>query len=116
MPQKAKVLSASGVTALKPKPGGSDTRYAVGGIAGWYLNVKQSGTRSWLYRYSVHRKRQSPMGFGSYPGISLTKARELAKGCAELVTQGIDPRTEMRRLASEARAEANQHFTFRKFV
>ena len=56
------------------------------------------------------------MGFCSYPGISLTKARELAKGYAELVTQGIDPRTEMRRLASEARAEATQNFTFREFV
>lgn len=115
-PQKAKELSARTIAALKAKPGRSDTRYAVGGVAGLYLNVKQSGSRSWLYRYSVHRKRQSPMGLGSYPGISLSKARELAKGYAGLVSQGIDPRTELRRLASEARAEANQHVTFREFA
>ena len=116
MPQKAKELSARAVTALKPKPGRSDTRYAVGGVAGSYLNVKQSGSRSWLYRYSVHRKRQSPMGLSSYPEISLTKARELAKKHAKLVSLRIDPKTELRRLASKARAEANQHVTFREFA
>ena len=116
MPQKAKELSARAVTALKPKPGRSDTRHAVGGVASSYLNVKQSGSRSWLYRYSVHRKRQSPMGLSSYPEFSLTKARELAKKHAELVSQGIDPKTELRRLASKARAEADQHVTFREFA
>ena len=116
MPQKAKELSARAVAALKTKPGRSDSCYAVGGVADLYLNVKQSGSRSWLYRYLVHRKRHSPIGLGSYPGISLSKARELAKGYAGLVSQGIDPRTELRRLASEAGAEANQHVTFREFA
>ena len=56
------------------------------------------------------------MGLGFYPGISLTKAREPERRYAEVVTQGIDQRTELRRLASEARAEANQHVTFRDFA
>ena len=56
------------------------------------------------------------MGLSSYPEFSLTKARELAKKHAELVSQGIDPKTELRRLASKARAEANQHVTFREFA
>ena len=56
------------------------------------------------------------MGLSSYPGISLTKARELAKKHAKLVSLGIDPKTELRRLASKARAEANQHVTFREFA
>ena len=85
-------------------------------VAGLYSNVKQSGSRSWLYQYSVNRKRLSPMDLSSYPGISLTKARELAKGYAELVTQGIDQRTALRRLASEARAVSNQYVTFREFA
>ena len=88
----------------------------MGSVAGLYSNVEESGSRAWLYRYSVTRKRQSPMDLSSYPGISLTKTREPAKGYAELVTQGIDPGTALRRLESEARAESNQHVTFREFA
>ena len=62
------------------------------------------------------QETSSKKGLGSQLRISLTKARELAKGHAELVTLGIDSWTELSRLATEARAEANQNVKSRKFT
>jgi len=62
----------------------------VGGVTGLALNVTKYGSRSWVLRYQVNRKRRD-MGLGAYPSVSLAQARESARGARELLRQGIDP-------------------------
>lgn len=84
MPQVAKPMSAKEVAALKA---GS---HAVGGAAGLYLVVAQSGGRSWLLRASVNGKRRE-FGLGSYPAVSLAEARTKAVEARDRIKAGVDP-------------------------
>jgi hypothetical protein len=77
-----------GEVATKP-PG----RYGDGG--GLWLNVRESGSRSWEFRWMLDGKAES-MGLGSCLDVSLAEAREAAHECRKLVKQRKDPRTEGR--------------------
>ncbi len=46
--------------------------------------------RRWIYRYSIAGKRRE-MGLGGYPGINLTRARELRDKAKNDLRNGIDP-------------------------
>ena len=85
MGSKAKELSALAVQRLTA-PG----MHAVGGVAGLYLCVSPSGSRSWIARVNVDGKRRE-MGLGSFPDISLSIAREKARAARSDTTMGIDP-------------------------
>lgn len=59
---------------------------------GLYIEVRSSNkTKSWLYRPYINGK-QIKVTLGSYPAMSLAKAREVHAEAVELVKQGIDPR------------------------
>ena len=66
---KAKELSALAVAKLT-KPG----MHAVGGVAGLYLFVSDSGARSWIVRLTVDGKRRE-MGLGGFADVPLAIAR-----------------------------------------
>ena len=85
MGSKAKELSALAVQRLTA-PG----MHAVGGVAGLYLCVSSSGSRSWIARVNVDGKRRE-MGLGSFPDVSLSIAREKARAARSDTTMGIDP-------------------------
>jgi integrase len=57
---------------------------------GLYFQITARGSRSWEYRFERHGKRRT-MGLGAYPAVSLSRARELHKAAAALVTKGVDP-------------------------
>jgi integrase len=62
-----------------------------GHVAGLYLAVGATGSRSWIFRYSIGGKRRD-MGLGSAGLITLAKARELAADARKSVyTNKIDP-------------------------
>ncbi|MFP5078480.1 tyrosine-type recombinase/integrase [Rhizobium sp. YIM 134829] len=71
-------------------------RHSDGG--GLYLNVTPAGSRSWLFMWSRDGKRRE-MGMGSYPAVTLAKARSLASSYREMVAAGGDP------IAEKARVE-----------
>ncbi len=87
-------LSARGVKTRK-KPG----HHSDGGNL--YLQVSQSGSKSWVFRFRygepVKRKdgtRKAPtreMGLGPLVLVSLEAAREKALACRRLLLDGIDP-------------------------
>lgn len=85
--------------------------YSDGG--GLYLKVTPTGTKSWVYRYSVvapdkgeaHRRRHA-LGLGAYPDISLADARERARAQRLLRLDGDDPITVKRAKATERRVAA----------
>jgi len=84
------------------KPG----RHADG--AGLHLLVKESGARSWVYRFMLNGKSRD-IGLGAAAGpdaISLADARDAAAALRLKVKAGTDPLEERQRMAAEAEAAA----------
>lgn len=106
MPKKAKDLSALEVSRLTT-PG----HHAVGGIAGLYLYVLDTGARSWVLRTMVGEKRRH-MGLGGYPDVPLAQAREKARAAKAEVSQGTDPIAQRVALASQLKAQQATQKTF----
>ena len=83
------------------KPG----RHADGG--GLHLLVKESGARSWVYRFMLNGKsRDIGLGTAGPDGISLADARDARDALRLKVKSGIDPLEERQREAAEALATA----------
>jgi integrase len=57
---------------------------------GLYLQVTKSGTRSWVYRFTLNG-RVRDMGLGSAQFIRLAQARAKVAECRALVVRGVDP-------------------------
>jgi integrase len=99
MPKKlANALTPLSVKSAKPG------RHADGG--GLQLLVKDSGARSWVYRYMIAGKsRDLGLGPAAGPGaISLADARDLAAALRLKVKAGTDPLAERQEAELRARA------------
>ena len=84
------------------KPG----RHADGG--GLHLLVKETGARSWVYRFMINGKSRD-VGLGAASGhdaVSLADARDKAAALRLKVKSGVDPIEERDRDAAQARAAA----------
>lgn len=83
--------------------------------AGLYLQVT-SGTngvaKSWLFRFT-HRGKRREMGLGSLATFGLADARERAKKCRQILSDGTDPIEARRAEKAKADAEAAKAITFR---
>ena len=62
--------------------------YADGGNL--YLRVAPGGTKGWIFRFAQGGKTRDA-GLGSYPAVTLIRAREEAERFRRLVAAGIDP-------------------------
>ncbi len=100
MPKK--VSNALTPLAVKnAKPG----RHADGN--GLHLLVKESGARSWVYRFMLDGKsRDVGLGAAGRDGISLADARDARDALRIKVKAGIDPLDERQRRAADALAAA----------
>lgn len=106
MGRKAKELSALEVNRLK-KPG----LHAVGGVSGLYLQVLDSGARTWVLRATIGEKRRD-MGLGGFPDVPLGMAREKARRARDQIEQGVDPIQARREARSALKASAEASRTF----
>lgn len=106
MPRKAKELSALEVKRLQ-SPG----LWAVGGVAGLYLQVGMSGARSWILRAVVANKRRDH-GLGGFPDVTLAVARDKARRARESIEQGEDPIAQRKQAISAAIAQQATEKTF----
>jgi integrase len=97
-------LSAAQVKALKARG-----FYCDGD--GLYLQVSQSATKSWVFRYAENGKTRY-MGLGSARTLSLTEAREAALAQRKLRLQGLDPIESRTRQRQAVRLTALQSTTF----
>jgi integrase len=103
--------------------------YSDGG--GLYLQVTNSGARSWIFRYwtqdrdpatsapirdntGMVRGRSREMGLGSVAVVSLEEARELAGEYRKLRRQGVDPIEARRNAKTQAALNAAKAITFAK--
>ncbi len=107
MARKAKELSPLVVGRLK-EPG----HHAVGGVAGLYLYVSESGARSWVLRVLIAGKRRH-MGLGGFPDVPLVLAKEKARQAREAIGQGLDPILQRRAAASQLRSSQSLEKTFK---
>ena len=108
MPRKAQELSPLAVGRLT-EPG----HHAVGGVAGLYLFVKDTGARSWVLRTMIGAKRRH-VGLGGFPDVTLAMAREKARKARDAVVEGIDPIAQRRAAASALRASQVAETTFKQ--
>ncbi|RKG46444.1 DUF4102 domain-containing protein [Acinetobacter cumulans] len=60
---------------------------------GLFIEVKESGVKSWHYRYSLDGK-QERLVLGRYPDLSLKDARQLRDESASMVAKGFSPKKE----------------------
>ena len=66
---------------------------------GLFIEVKESGVKSWHYRYSLDG-RQDRLVLGRYPDVSLKDARQLRDESASLVAKGISPKQSKKKVTS----------------
>ncbi|WP_457939389.1 tyrosine-type recombinase/integrase [Mesorhizobium sp. 10J20-29] len=71
---------------------------------GLYLNVKPSGSKSWVYVWKQTvdhggnaKTKRTEMGLGSYPVVKLSKARLLASECRVAIAEGRNPLEERKK-------------------
>ena len=81
--------------------------------ANLYLNVSPTGKKSWIFNYRFGSKRREA-GLGSYPVISIAKARRAAFNMSEQIAEGIDP-LEVKRAAGGVSSE-NGGVSFKKYA
>ena len=79
---------------------------------GLYLQVSPSGTKSWVFRYTVHGKPRG-MGLG---GLSLKDARRKADDLRKAVSEGIDPIAERDAQRRKDAIAAQTRITFAEAV
>jgi hypothetical protein len=79
--------------------------------AGLVLQVSATGTKSWVFRYTLAGRRRE-MGLGSTRVVDLARARGLAAACRELLHEGIDPLEARRERHATRVAEQARRMTF----
>ena len=70
------------------------------------------GTRAWIFRFTVGGKTRDG-GLGSYPTVSLAKARAEAERCRQLLAGGLDPIEARKKEREAALAATAKVMTFR---
>lgn len=73
------------------KRSASARKFSDGG--GLYLLVAPTGGRYWRYNYRFNN-RQKTLALGTYPDVSLAKARDRHRLARELLADGVDPGVE----------------------
>jgi integrase len=78
---------------------------------GLFLYISNTGSRSWVLRYMLHRRRHD-LGLGSVVDVSLADARRKAREARSLKADGIDPLATKHASRAAARAAEAKAVTF----
>lgn len=105
-PKQAKELKALQVKKLS-----ASGRHAVGGVTKLYLNITDTGVKSWILRATVGLNRRH-IGLGSYPELSLADARDQALEMKRKIREGIDPVEERKEQRAAIAVKEKQLITF----
>ena len=79
-------LNDTKIRSLKP----SEKSFKVSDSHGLYLLVNPGGSRLWYLKYRINGK-ESRLGLGAYPDVSLSDARQQRDGIRKLLAQNINP-------------------------
>jgi integrase len=80
---------------------------------GLYLRVSETGTRSWIFRFTLGGKTRD-MGLGGTAVVSLASARKRAQELRELRQRGIDPISHQQASMAAARVVQAKSVSFRE--
>ena len=83
------------IAVQSAKPGVKD--YKIYDEKGMFLKVTPSGGKLWRLKYRYHGKEKS-MALGKYPEVSLKVAREARDAARVLISRGVDPMAERKKL------------------
>ncbi len=92
-------------------PGGQRCPASISSRVGLYLNITDTGARSWILRVVAYGNRRH-IGLGSYEDVSLADARDLAREMRKKIAVGTDPVAERQGALAAARAERRQGLAF----
>lgn len=88
MPKQADALTPSAVQNAKPK----DKPYKLADGRGMFLLVNPNGSRWWRWRYRrPGLGTEAMLSLGTFPEVSLKRAREKREEARRLLADGIDP-------------------------
>ena len=89
MPKKVIPLAVTQINSAKPQ----DKEYSLADGDGLHLRIRPNGSKVWIFKY-YHpvKKTRTNMSFGSYPEVSLAKARQQRLESRELLAEGISPK------------------------
>lgn len=90
MPKVAQELGALDVKRLTHPGGKGNAMFAVGGVAGLYMQVTPKNGKTWVLRVLVGKKRRD-IGLGGFPTVTLAEARDKAREARDLIARGVDP-------------------------
>jgi len=86
---KVKPLSDTKCSSAKPK----NREYSLHDGDGLYLLVRASGTKSWQFKYKNKiTNKVIKLSVGTYPDLSLSKAREKRAEFKKFLAEGLDPK------------------------
>jgi integrase len=88
---------------------GRERPYKLADSGGLFLLVTPNGSRLWRMKYRVDGKEKS-LAFGSYPQVSLAKAREARGRARDMLADGKDPSLEKQREKATASIARRQTF------
>lgn len=83
--------------------------YKVADERGLFLLVQPSGAKLWKMKYRFHGYERK-LGFGRYPEVSLSKARQRRDEARQMLADGLDPVTVKRQAEAEAKISAATTF------
>ncbi|CAH0533838.1 Prophage integrase IntA [Vibrio stylophorae] len=91
---------------------GKDKLYRLSDGGNLYLCVRSNHSKSWQFRYKrPGLDKITYLSFGTYPDLSLAKARDKAQECRRLLAEGIVP--QLLRAEKNAQMMQDQNATFR---
>ncbi len=96
------MLTETAVKAAKP----ADRPYKLSDERGLFLIVRPDGARWWRFRYRINGTEKL-ISMGTYPDVSLKRAREKREDARKLVADGVDP-SEVRKAEKVAGADTFQ--------
>jgi Arm DNA-binding domain len=99
-------LSALAISKLKKRGVYADGQ-------GLYLQVSESGTKAWLFRFTQNGRARK-MGLGPLHTVSLAEARDAALACRKQLREGIDPIEAHKERKAAIRVEEARQMTFRQ--
>jgi integrase len=100
-------MALSDTAARNAKPGAKPIKLPDSG--GLYLMITPSGGKLWRLKYRIDG-RERLLSIGSYPDISLAKARQLRDEARTLIAIGKDPSQEKQRAKARSRIQAANTF------
>lgn len=98
-------LTDTAIRSAKPRA----TPYKLSDGGGLHLLIAANGSKLWRLAYRFSGK-QKTLALGTYPTVSLAKAREGRDGAKRLLVDGVDPGAQKRREKLAAKASGDATF------